>query len=88
MYVIQHICKEENETISGAWEKSVVADFAEPKQSGNSSAGATTFPAAPTLAGALFFPGANISLDTNIFLCAKGFECVEFFPFADVFLML
>jgi hypothetical protein len=32
MYAIQHISKEENETISGAREKSAVADSAEPKQ--------------------------------------------------------
>jgi hypothetical protein len=32
MYAIQHISKEENETISGAREKSTVADSAEPKQ--------------------------------------------------------
>ncbi len=30
MYAIQHISKEENETISGAWEKSAAADSAEP----------------------------------------------------------
>ncbi len=30
MYAIQHISKEENETISGAWVKSAVADSAEP----------------------------------------------------------
>jgi hypothetical protein len=49
MYVIQHISKEENETISETREKSAVADSAEPKQYGNSSAGPPTFPAAPTL---------------------------------------
>jgi hypothetical protein len=32
MYTIQHICKEENETIRGTREKSAVADSAEPKQ--------------------------------------------------------
>jgi hypothetical protein len=32
MYAIQHISKEENKTISGACEKSAVADSAEPKQ--------------------------------------------------------
>jgi hypothetical protein len=32
MYKIQHISKEENETISGTREKSAVADSAEPKQ--------------------------------------------------------
>jgi hypothetical protein len=32
MYAIQHISKEENETISGTREKSTVADSAEPKQ--------------------------------------------------------
>jgi hypothetical protein len=32
MYAIRHISKEENETISGALEKSAVADSAEPKQ--------------------------------------------------------
>jgi hypothetical protein len=32
MYEIQHISKEENETISGTREKSAVADSAEPKQ--------------------------------------------------------
>ncbi len=32
MYAIQHICKEENETISGTREKSAVADSAKPKQ--------------------------------------------------------
>jgi hypothetical protein len=31
MYANQHISKEENETISGALEKSAVADSAEPK---------------------------------------------------------
>ncbi len=52
MYVIQHISKEENETIRGTREESAVADSAEPKQQGNSSAGPPTFPAAPTLADA------------------------------------
>ncbi len=32
MYAIQHISKEDNETISGDWEKSAVAASAEPKQ--------------------------------------------------------
>jgi hypothetical protein len=32
MNAIQHISKEENETISGTREKSAVADSAEPKQ--------------------------------------------------------
>jgi hypothetical protein len=32
MHAIQHICKEENETISGTREKSAVADSVEPKQ--------------------------------------------------------
>jgi hypothetical protein len=32
IYNIQHILKEENETINGAREKSAVADSAEPKQ--------------------------------------------------------
>ncbi len=32
MYAIQHISKEENETISGIREKSAVADSTEPKQ--------------------------------------------------------
>jgi hypothetical protein len=32
MCAIQHISKEENETISGAREKSAIADSAEPKQ--------------------------------------------------------
>ncbi len=32
MYAIQHISKEENETISGIREKSAVADSDEPKQ--------------------------------------------------------
>jgi hypothetical protein len=30
IYAIQHINKEENEAISGAWEKSAAADSAEP----------------------------------------------------------
>jgi hypothetical protein len=51
MYVIQHISKEENETISGTREESAVADSEELKQYGSSS-GPPTFPAAPTLAGA------------------------------------
>jgi hypothetical protein len=67
MYVIQHISKEENKTISGTREKSAVADSAKPKQEDNSSADPPTFPAAPTLADANFFLCANISVDANIF---------------------
>ncbi len=51
MYAIQHISKEENETISGTREQSAVAS-AEPKQTGSSSAGPPTFLAVPTLADA------------------------------------
>ncbi len=52
MYAIQHISKEENKPFSGTREESAVADSAEPKQYGNSSAGLPTFPVAPTLGDA------------------------------------